>query len=284
MSKSVLVTGTSTGFGKLITVSLANAGYTVFATMRGTNGKNAAQAAALAALDNVEVLEPDVTDQSTIDAAVAAIIEKTGRLDIVVNNAGVYGGGITEAYSPERVETLFNVNFFGPIRVNNAALPHLRKSGDGLIVNVSSSLGRFSAPFMVPYNATKAALESYVEGQSWELKGLGVDSVIVQPGAFPTEIFGKAGIDADRADIPAQYGEIAEIPAKIGEGLGQVFQSEHAPNPQLVADAVLNLANAAKGERPLRTSVDPLTGTFVEATNEVAEENRLKFLAGFGLG
>ena len=162
-----------------------------------------------------------------------------------------------------------------------AVLPQMRKQGEGLIINISSVAGRFSFPFQTIYNSAKFAIEGLTEGLHYEVRPLGVDAVIVQPGAFPTEIFGKilTGTDAGVVD---GYGDLAKVPEQIGAGIGQMFQTLK-PSPQLVADAIVNLINMAKGKRPLRTVVDPATGNFSEVANKQVKEQYENFLAAFGM-
>lgn len=283
MSKKVIViTGTNSGFGYLTAKGAAEKGYTVYATMRNTSSKNAEKAAELNAIKNITVLEVDVTNPTQVKSAIETVIEKEGQLDVLVNNAGYFGGGLTETYTEEDMENMFNVNLKGPWRTIKSALPQMRKQGAGLIINVSSTLGRFSAPFMTVYNSTKFALEGLTEGLHYEVRPLGVDAVIVQPGAFPTEIFGKTVTGSDQS-VVAGYGDLANIPDQIGQGMGQLFE-QLQPNPQLVPDAIFELIDMPKGQRPLRKVVDVATGTFVEEANGKVKEGYAGFLNAFGLG
>ena len=183
MKKVVLIRGSNSGFGYLTAKGAADRGYIVYASMRNTQSKNNARADELSAVENIHVIDIDVTDSSSVDEGVSKILEKEGRLDVLVNNAGYYGGGITESYSEQDVEAMFNVNLLGTWRTIKNALPTMRNQGDGLIINISSGLGRFSAPFMTVYNSTKFAVEGLSEGLHYELRPLGVDVAIIQPGA-----------------------------------------------------------------------------------------------------
>jgi NAD(P)-dependent dehydrogenase (short-subunit alcohol dehydrogenase family) len=138
MSQVILITGTSSGFGKLMTQTLSAAGHTVIATMRGTTGKNAAVARQLAALPKVDVVELDVTSDESVRQAVSQILATYGRLDVLVNNAGVTGFGLVEAYSLEQVRRLFEVNFCGVLRTYQAVLLAMRQAQQGLIINLST--------------------------------------------------------------------------------------------------------------------------------------------------
>lgn len=282
MSKVVLITGTNSGFGWLTANSCAAQGHTVYATMRDIKGKNAEKAKALSALPNVHVLEMEVTNPESVEKTIASVIAKEGKLDVVVNNAGVYAGGLAETFTEADLERMFDVNVKGPWRVMRASLPQMRQQGEGLIVNISSGLGRFSAPFMTIYNSSKFAVEGITEGIHYEVKNLGVDAVLIQPGAFPTELFHKTSYGSDTA-LASDYGPIAMIPEQMGKGMGEMFEALQ-PNPQLVADAVVKLIDTPKGQRPLRTVVDPITGKFTEEANQKVHEQYVGFLTAFGMG
>lgn len=135
MRKIIFITGTSTGFGKLMTITLAKAGNTVIAGMRDVNGKNVSASEGSSTLPNVEVVEIDVTDDASVGNAFAHILEKYGSIDVLVNNAAVSGFGLLEAYSIDQIRRMFEVNFFGVIRTYQAVLPSMRKARKGLIIN-----------------------------------------------------------------------------------------------------------------------------------------------------
>jgi len=248
--------------------------------MRATNGRNADKAAALMQHNNIKLLELDVTDSAAVVAAVATILQLERRIDAVVNNAGVYPTGITESFTEEDLRQAQDVNVSGPWRVMRAVLPSMRQRGAGLIINISSTAGRFSPPFIALYS-TKYALEGFVEGLHYEVRPLGVNVVLLQPGAFPTEIFGKTWSGSDAA-LAAGYGTQAEVPAQIESGIRHMFEALK-PNPQLVADAVLKLLELPQGQRPLRTVVDPVTGAIIEAANQQVGHQYRQFLTAFGM-
>jgi NAD(P)-dependent dehydrogenase (short-subunit alcohol dehydrogenase family) len=279
--KVVMITGTNSGFGWLTANSCAVSGHKVYATMRDTRGRNADKAKALAGPANIEVLDVDVTDGKSVTDAVAAVIKKEGRIDVVVNNAGVYATGIAEMFTDGDLDKVMNVNVNGPWRIIRAALPQMRKQGEGLIINISSVAGRFGFPFQAVYDCTKFAIEGLTEGIHYEVRPLGVDVVMVQPGAFPTEIWGKTATGSDAAVI-AGYGDLAKVPEQIGAGIGQMFAALK-PDPQLVADAILKLIDTPNGKRPLRTVVDPATGNFSEIANGQVKEQYENFLTAFGM-
>lgn len=280
--KVIFITGTNSGFGYLTAKGAAAQGHKVYAGMRAINGRNAERAKELSATKNITVVDVDVTNAEQVKSGIQGIIDKEGRLDVLVNNAGYFGGGLAETYSENDLEKMFDVNLKGPWRTIRAALPSMRNQGEGLIINISSSLGRFSAPFMTVYNSTKFALEGLTEGLHYEVRPLGVDVVLVEPGAFPTEIFGKTAYGADQ-EVAAGYGDLAKVPEQIGEGMGQMFEAVN-PDPQWVPDAIFKLIETPKGERPLRTVVDGLTGEHVELANSQVKVGYDNFLKAFGMG
>lgn len=281
MKKVILITGTNSGFGWLAAVSCAAAGHKVYATMRDTKGRNADKAKALGQQANIEVLDVDITSGKSVTDAVGAVIKKEGRIDVLVNNAGVYATGIAETFTEQDLDKVMDVNVHGPWRTIRTILPQMRKQGEGLIINVSSVAGRFSFPFQVAYNVSKFALEGLTEGLHYEIRPLGVDVVSLQPGAHPTEIWGKVVTGSD-ATVIAGYGDLANIPEQIGAGIGQMFEAVK-PNPQSVADAIVTLIDMPKGKRPLRTVVDPATGGFSEIANGQVKEQFENFMTAFGM-
>ena len=185
MTRTILITGASTGFGRDTAETLALSGHKVFASMRDPKAKNRTHADALRG-QNIEVVELDVTDSQSVDQAVADVIVKTGRIDVLINNAGVASAGVSEAFTPEQTSSLFDVNVIGLHRVTRAVLPHLRRQNDGLIINIGSVLGRVTFPFFGLYGASKFAVEALTDSFRYELSQLGIDVVLVQPSAYPT--------------------------------------------------------------------------------------------------
>jgi len=254
MSKTILITGTSNGFGKDAAITLAKAGHRVFATMRGVTGSNNAAAGELRA-QGIEVLELDVTNDASVDAAFQDLYKKTGgKLDVLVNNAGVAAGGIQETFTPEQTRAMFDVNVFGIQRVTRAALPSMHSAKAGLIINIGSILGRVTLPFFALYGASKHAVEALTEGYRYELSQQGIDVVLVQPGPYPTKLYTAIQKPADigRADV---YGDVAKLPAGFEEFLSGLFSSEGAPDPHDVAKTIVDLIGTPSGQRPNRVVV-----------------------------
>ena len=283
---NILITGTSTGFGRKAVETLGAKGHTIVASMRGVNGKNADAAKAIErwAEDNnmkVFVVELDVADSASVDKGVAEAIDKTGGLDVVVNNAGVANMGVPEAYSVEQAKKIFDVNTFGPMLVTNAVLPHLRERKSGLIVNVSSILAQFAFPYMGLYCASKAALEVLSDDYNASLQGSGVESVVLEPGAYPTEIYGKM-IPPDNADkIMPAYPGAAETMEGMDKGFQTLFEIKK-PNPQDVVDGLVKLIELPAGKRPARTVVDSISGQLVESHIEAKGKKYGEFMAIYG--
>jgi NAD(P)-dependent dehydrogenase (short-subunit alcohol dehydrogenase family) len=279
--KTVLITGTNSGFGWLTAHTVAALGHQVYATMRETNGKNAEKAKALSQIENVTVLDVTLSDESSVKNAVDTIVAQSGTIDVLVNNAGYTIAGIAESCTAEEVQSMFEINVIAPWRLMKQVLPVMRKQSEGLIVNVTSGFGRFAFPFSAVYSASKFGLEGLSEGLHYELRPLGVDVAILQPGSFPTEMSQKIQFGSDTSVLEG-YRAIAEIPNKMYAAMGKMLET-YNPNPQDVADAVVNLINLPKGQRPLRTVVDPATGEFVKTANDAVQIQYKKGLTAFGM-
>jgi len=212
MSKVVLITGTSSGFGRLTALALLAEGHIVYATMRNT----ASPAAEELKEAGATVLELDVTDKKSINTAVDQIATKEQSLDVLINNAGVAAAGISESFNVDQVQSMFDVNVFGVLRVTQAVLPIMRQQNDGLIINIGSILGRVTFPFFGLYGASKYAIEAMTDSLSYELSQLGVDVALIQPSAYPTNMYASA-ITPQHTDIIAEYGDVAHIPTAIND-------------------------------------------------------------------
>jgi NAD(P)-dependent dehydrogenase (short-subunit alcohol dehydrogenase family) len=259
MSKTILITGTSAGFGKLMVIDLAKKGYNVAAAMRNVNSKNAEVAAELNTIPNVTVLEMDVTSTESVEAAVKQTLAQYGRIDVLVNNAGIAGFGPLEAFTVDQMKRLFEVNLWGTIRGYLAVLPHMREQRSGLIINITSGLGLISAPYIAPYIGTKYAIEGMTEAIRYEVQEFGIEAVTLQPGAFPTGITEKEGAQADRPEVLEAYGEeFTDKLTKFGSIMvGKI--NEYKMNPQEVATATSGLIEMAPGTRPHFTTVNRVT-------------------------
>jgi NADP-dependent 3-hydroxy acid dehydrogenase YdfG len=280
---NILITGTSSGFGQLTTHTLLNKGHTVIATLRDVAGKNKDTAAELRKLDRVKVIELDVTSDKSVDAGVTAAIKEVGHLDVVINNAGYAVGGLVETITAAQMLAEYDTNVVGVHRVNRAVLPHLRERRTGLVIHISSGLGRRPLPLLGVYSSTKWAIECYAEVLRYELKATGVDSIIVQPGAFPTAFNAKSVAGADQARA-AGYGPLAHGLEMMGARMQQMFSVPNPPDPQEVADAIAALIEMPAGKRPPRTVVDRMNGDPCRKLNDANAEVMRAVLNAMGMG
>ena len=259
--KSVLITGASSGFGKLLTEQLsATMQYNIVATMRNANTSNNKAKKELEILPNVEVLELDVTSEKEVNSIVQQILQKYQAIDILINNAGVFGGGLLEAHSIEQAQKLFDVNVLSPLRLMKAVLPSMRGQKDGLIINISSMLGFFSIPLNSVYCASKFALEALVTGSYNELIQKGVENILVEPGSFPTELYQKSGIKADLPVVTLSYEGMAEQMTEYANIAVYGAVQKHQPDPNAVVSKIINLMAMEKGTRPMRNPIDQISG------------------------
>jgi|HubBroStandDraft_1064217.scaffolds.fasta_scaffold60918_1 NAD(P)-dependent dehydrogenase (short-subunit alcohol dehydrogenase family) len=275
--KTALITGASSGFGRLTAEAFAADGWRTFAAMRNVDGANAGAAAALRA-DGIDIVELDVTSDASVDAAAAVVARQVGALDVLVNNAGIAWFGILEAFTPQRVEQLYQTNVFGPLRVNRAFLPAMRERKSGLVVFISSVVGRIVFPFGGVYDSSKWALEALAQTAAYELAPFDVDIAVVEPGAFPTEILGKTGGPDDLARVRS-YGE--ELAAHGAAAAGRIVQRAQGNDPKDVATLVLRLANTPAGTRPFRSVVPQ--NPAVEAINAAIEPIQRQVVESMGI-
>lgn len=278
MNTVVLITGASTGFGRAAAETLARRGYTVFASMRDPSGRNASHSEALRSLATREriglhVLDLDVTQDASVERAVQQLLEEAGRIDVVINNAGVSALGVTEAYTVEQFRDLFDVNVYGPVRVNRAVLPTMRRQHSGLLIHVSSAAGRVVAPYFAVYCASKFALEALADAYRFELSPFGIDSVLVEPGIHRTPILEKFLPPTDQSRV-ADYGPAAEYAARIKGVFDAANSSPETPGPDDVVEAFARLIETPAGERPFRTVPTAALQPLLEPYNATAAEMR----------
>jgi len=277
----VLITGSSTGFGRLSAETLARKGYVVFATMRDIKGRNARNAAEVQTLAQKEslslrVLELDVTNEASVNLAAGIIVDEMGRIDIAINNAGYGLLGLSEAVTTEQAQKIMDTNFLGSVRVNRAVLPQMRRQGSGLLMHISSGAGRVVIPGMSLYCASKFAMEALAEAYHYELAGQGIDSVVVEPGAYQTPVFGNLVTAADESR-GATYGLLRGLPAKLNGALAAT-----SGNPQDVADAILRIIESPPGQRQLRYRISA-EDLGVDEINKVCSKVQVSALKRFGL-
>src|SRR5258705_1649440 len=264
MKSIILVTGASSGFGALAARALARSGHTVYASMRGTTGRNAKQVKEVqkfASENNVDLraVELDVASQESSDAAIQTIIAECGRLDVVIHNAGHMVFGPAEAFTPDQLAELYDINVLSTQRVNRSALPQLRKQGQGLLVWVSSSSSAGGTPpYLAPYFAAKAAMDAMAVVYARELTRWGVETSIIVPGAFTggTNHFAHSGSPVDVARV-AEYeaGPYKGFGAQIRDAFAAIVPPE--ADASSVADAIVRVVDAPFGKRPFRVHIDP---------------------------
>ncbi len=262
--KIVLVTGASSGFGRLSAEALAKAGHTVYASMRdivSRNADNASQMVKLAKDSGIDLrtVEIDVQDQASVDRGVAQVIKDAGHIDVLLHNAGHMVFGPAEAFTPEQYAELYDVNVLSTQRVNRAVLPHLRRQKQGLLVWVSSSSSAGGTPpYLAPYFGAKAAMDAIAVQYARELSRWGIETTLIVPGAFTsgTNHFAHAGRPADEAVVR----EYEEGPLRgFGEQVQKAFAEIVPPDADVsaVADAIVNVVDMPFGRRPFRVHIDP---------------------------
>jgi len=286
--KIIIVTGASSGFGRLAVEELGKAGHAVYAGIRDIAGRNAPTAADLAkraanAGPDLHPVEMDVTDDASVDAAIASVIAEQGRIDVIVHNAGHMVLGPAEAFTPDQYASVFDVNVLGAQRVNRAALPHLRARRSGLVVWVGSSSTRGGCPpFLAPYFGAKAAMDAIAVSYAGELIRFGVDTSIIVPGAFTrgTNHFAHAGkpFDVARATLyDEEYGALME---SVNQRLGALLPEDADAGD--IARAIAAVVDTPAGERPFRVHIDP-SKDGCEVVAAVADRIRVEFYHRIGL-
>jgi NAD(P)-dependent dehydrogenase (short-subunit alcohol dehydrogenase family) len=230
--KTAIVTGASSGIGRASAEALARAGFKVFGTSRRNASSDPTQ---------VSMLTCDVTDGDSVSALVSTVLAQTGRIDLLVNNAGVGLLGGAEESSVAQVQALFDVNLFGVMRMTNAALPSMRRRGEGRIINIGSILGLVPAPYSAHYSAVKHALEGYSESLDHEVRAFNIRVSVIEP-AFVRTVFDQNGIEPD--SLLKEYDRArAEFKALLSDVMPK------ADRPQVVADVVVKAATDARPRR-----------------------------------
>jgi NAD(P)-dependent dehydrogenase (short-subunit alcohol dehydrogenase family) len=290
MKKIIIITGASSGFGALTARALARTGHTVYAGMRETKGRNAPQveeAQKFARENSVDLrsIELDVASQASVDAAIQQIIADNKRLDVVVHNAGHMVFGPAEAFTPEQLAELYDVNVLSTQRVNRAALPQLRRQKRGLVVWISSSSAAGGTPpYLAPYFAAKAAMDALAVVYARELTRWGIETSIIVPGAFTggTNHFAHAGSPADKARV-TEYdsGPYAGFGDRVRKGFTSIVPPD--ADASAVADAIVKVVDTPFGKRPFRVHIDP-TQDGAEVVNAVSDRVRAELLRRIGLG
>ncbi|KPZ71272.1 2-(R)-hydroxypropyl-CoM dehydrogenase [Shewanella sp. P1-14-1] len=281
--KTVVITGSSSGFGKMSVKQFADKGHKVYAAMRNADSKNLEVKNELQSYsENIVVVEMDVCSDESVNAAIAQIMLKESAIDVLINNAGIMHMGVTEAFSVEQAQQLMNTNFYGVIRTVQAVAPHMRNAGKGLIINTTSVIGRVSWPFTGTYSASKAAVEAYSQSLKFELAPSGVEVVIVEPGPSGTNLAGSFQPEA-HTQVVAENPHLKEIIDNMSGSFDQVLQDPKT-DPQKVVDGYLTLVNMEHGTRPTRTAiglvnnVDKINDFFQPLQDQVISDFQLDFM------
>src|SRR5436190_18395304 len=290
MKKVIVITGASSGFGRLSANALARTGHTVYATMRDTAGRNAPQVADVKkfAHDNkvdMRPIELDVSSEKSIEAAIRQIVAEQSRLDVLMHNAGHMVFGPAEAFTPEQLAELYDINVLSTQRVNRVALPQMRKQRQGLLIWVSSSSSAGGTPpYLAPYFAAKAGMDALAVVYARELTRWGIETTIIVPGAFTggTNHFAHAGSPADKARA-AEYeaGPYKGFADDVLKGFASIVPPD--ANVEGVADAIVKVVDTPFGKRPFRVHYDP-TQDGAEVVNVVSDRVRAELLRRIGLG
>jgi NAD(P)-dependent dehydrogenase (short-subunit alcohol dehydrogenase family) len=261
--KVILVTGASSGFGAMTVRALADAKHIVYAGMRDIGGRNAQAAAAArryadAHAATLRPVEMDVSEQASVDGAMAAILAEARRIDVVVHNAGHMVLGPAEAFTPEQIAAVYDTNVLSTQRVNRAVLPAMRTQRDGLVLWVGSSSSRGGTPpYLGPYFAAKAAEDALAVSYAAELTRFGIETTIVVPGSFTsgTNHFANAGRPADEYIASAYEAEYAGLMDEVGKKLAELAPDD--ADPAEVARQIVKVVDTPKGSRPFRVYIDP---------------------------
>jgi NAD(P)-dependent dehydrogenase (short-subunit alcohol dehydrogenase family) len=282
MSKKILITGASGGFGVLTVKKLIENGNQVAAGMRDISGRNKNIAAELSAL-GAKIIELDVTNDDSVSKGVESAIEQLGGLDVLMNNAGIGSAGMIEFFTTNDFQKMFEVNVFGVQRMNRAVVPYFRAQKSGLIIYTSSLLGRITLPFYGLYQSSKWALEALAENYRVELSTFGIENCIVEPGGFPTAFAENLMLPSDSSQAES-YGGFINAPQKMGESFHNVLLNNSQQDPQRVADAFAELIDIPLGEKPFRTTVDFIgMGDHVQKYNEHLGQVTQGLYGNFGI-
>lgn len=284
-----LITGAGTGMGRLAARTLAGDGHTVYASMRDPDGRNKDKAGDLIDLAtehrrDLRVVELDVLSESSARAAIDRIQAEAGRLDVVVHNAAHLLFGITEAFTPEQLLAAYDTNTVGALRVNRAALPVMRRQRSGLLLWVGSGTSRVVPPFLAPYTAAKAAMDSFADSVAVEVARFGIETSIVMPGPFTegTAHFPNAGFPVDTDVTSAYEPEYGTALARNAAATESLFAPGVVQDVQAVADEIARIIGLPAGSRPYRSSVDFSDFGDVPVT-AVATAQRERLLRRMGL-
>jgi NAD(P)-dependent dehydrogenase (short-subunit alcohol dehydrogenase family) len=286
--QTILITGAGSGFGRLTALELARAGHVVYASMHDLGGYSKEQVSELRAVADKEKialrpLELDVRSEASARAAVDLILAQEGRIDVVMNNAAMMMHGLTEAFRPEQIAEIFDLNAISWVRVNRAVLPAMRRAGRGLLIYMGSGINRLPDPFTGPYAASKAAGDVLAEVMGLEVARYGIETVIVQPGAYTsgTNHF-KHAVSPIDTEVVSQYDRLDGLAGELAERLDRTNLPDRRHDAQEVAEAVRDIVAMTPGTRPRRVDIDP-QGRNVNRINDVTAELQRDYFRRLGV-
>jgi NAD(P)-dependent dehydrogenase (short-subunit alcohol dehydrogenase family) len=280
--KNVLVTGAAGGFGNVIIEALLAEGYNITGAMRDAGGRNK-EAADLLEERGVYVVEINVTSDESVEQGVRDAAAKMGGIDILINNAGMGASGLQEGFTAEDWKTVFDVNVFGVQRMTRAVLPFMKKQQHGLLILISSLSARLAVPFQGPYSPSKWAAEALAESYRTEVSNLGIESIIIESGAFPTKFIGTL-MPPSEIERTLDYGPIKDLPKALLSSIESVFETNPDHTLDLIPAALLRLLKMPHGTRPVRTEVDKMfMGDLVAPLNRQLSEANEKLYEAFQL-
>jgi NAD(P)-dependent dehydrogenase (short-subunit alcohol dehydrogenase family) len=288
MSQNILITGTNSGFGRLTALTLARRGHAIYGTMREVEGRNRPardELLAIAQRENlrIEIVEMILSEDASVEQAVNHVLSSAGSIDTAISNAGFAILGLNETVTAAQLLEQMNVNVVGSQRLFRALLPAMRERRSGLLIQVSSGLGRLVLPLMGAYCASKAAVEALAEAYRYELRPTGVELSIVQPGAFPTEFRTRTQTGEEQARALG-YGSLAHALDGMNQNLDRMLSGPNAQDPRDVAEAIVRIVESPPGTRPERTVVDKLTPDGVVVLNRAHAQVQHGMLEGMGMG
>ena len=252
----VFITGCSSGLGRAAAEVLAKKGMRVYAGVRESIGRNANVAAKLRELNSegrfLRVVELDVSSDASVQTAVRQALEESGRIDVLVNNAGCAVVGPVEAFTAEQWKKLFDTNLFGAVRMNRAVLPSMRHRRKGLLIQISSVSGRGVVPGQGPYSASKFAVGVLAETYRYELAPFGIDSILIEPFFYATGIHGRSGGPADES-CAAEYASVADVGNRMLAFMQAALKGPNVGDPPELAERIAELIHMPFGKRPLHT-------------------------------
>ncbi|WP_076590842.1 SDR family oxidoreductase [Herminiimonas arsenitoxidans] len=279
-----LVTGAGSGIGRHIALALDRAGYVVYASMRDPQGRNGDKAWSLkaAASEYLSVIELDVTNDNSVQLCMQALQMRSGHIDVLVNNAGIMHQGVTEAYTLDDIRLQMETNFFGTARTNRAVLPLMRERRSGLLIHITSIAGSIVFPYAGLYSASKMATEAMAESYRYELEPFGIDSIVVQPCPYQSDLLDSQKTPGDEECLRA-YGDYARIAEERIASTKSWHDSGKAHDAAEVGDLIVSLAALPFGQRPFRTVAGAMDmGS--RKLNLLKQEMQEKLMRHFGVG